>query len=70
MDASEIEVYNNLDDVVVEQQPQAVTLHHADVVSSIRATAAVDDKCEQIIKALRVDRVVRLEEKIQQFKKN
>lgn len=49
--------------IVVEQQPKSVTLYNANVVAPVRAGPAVDHHGHQVVQAVRVDGVVRLEKK-------
>lgn len=50
-----------IDHVVVEEQPEVVTLDDADVVSSVRPTAAVDYHSHQVVHTIRIHSVVRLQ---------
>ena len=53
-----------VDDVVVEDQPEAARLDDGDVVTSVRAGAAVDDDVHEVIHAIWVDGIIRLKESV------
>ena len=50
--------------VVVEDQPEAARLDDGDVVTSVRAGAAVDDDGHEVIHAIWVDGIIRLKESV------
>ena len=52
-----------IDDVIVEEEPEAVRLDYGDVVAAVGPGAAVDDHSHQVIEPVRCHYVIRLKER-------
>lgn len=62
-DTEKVKKVAYINHIVIKQQPKSVTLHNANVVAPVRAGPAVDHHGHQVVQAVRVDGVVRLEKR-------